>query len=188
MEAPARVIFVLGGPGAGKGTQCALLLKSGGFEHLSAGELLREERRSGSSNGDLIEQCILEGRIVPSEITVALLRNAMVAKGWHTKRFLIDGFPRNSENYETWRLHMSDVEVDRLLHIIVPDEVLIQRILRRTDARSDDNPETLRKRLVTYHEQTLGIVQHFEGDGKLMVVDGDASIEEVHQRVLGVLN
>ncbi|EDO26972.1 predicted protein [Nematostella vectensis] len=68
------VIFVLGGPGAGKGTQCERIVKEYGYVHLSAGELLREERKSGSKDGDLIENCMTEGKIVPVAITVSLLQ------------------------------------------------------------------------------------------------------------------
>lgn len=81
------------GPGAGKGTQCAKLVKEFEFVHLSAGDLLREERnRPGSAYGELINNYIAEGQIVPMEITIALLHAAMVKSG--SKRFLIDGFPR----------------------------------------------------------------------------------------------
>lgn len=115
------VIFVLGGPGAGKGTQCERLVKDYGFVHLSAGDLLRaEQNRTGSQYGDLIKSYIKEGKIVPSEITIALLENAMKAalkvegngkvesdgveysvgekheSKWKDGkgRFLVDGFPR----------------------------------------------------------------------------------------------
>jgi UMP-CMP kinase family protein len=188
MEPPAKVIFVLGGPGAGKGTQCGLLANSGNFIHLSAGELLRAERSKGSCNGDLIEQCIVEGKIVPAEITVALLRQAMTEGGWNSRPFLIDGFPRNAENYDAWFRLMADVEVHSLIHIVVSDEVLFQRIQGRNESRTDDNPESLRKRLTTYHEQTLRILENFETHGKLKAVEGDASIEEVHRRVLEAFN
>jgi UMP-CMP kinase len=88
------VIFVLGGPGAGKGTQCEKLGKKYGFTHLSAGDLLREERhRPGSEVGDLINTYIREGKIVPMHITIGLLKMAMLASGKH--HFLIDGFPRD---------------------------------------------------------------------------------------------
>ncbi|KAF9146246.1 hypothetical protein BG015_011647, partial [Linnemannia schmuckeri] len=90
------VIFVLGGPGAGKGTQCANLVRDFGFVHLSAGDLLREEQqRPGSQYGELIKTYIREGNIVPMEVTIALLENAMLASG--QKRFLIDGFPRKMD-------------------------------------------------------------------------------------------
>ena len=94
--------FVLGGPGSGKGTVCSKLVKEHNFVHLSAGDLLREERDSGSPEAELINSIILEGKIVPVEITVNLIKKAMQKAGWFDKKFLIDGFPRNNDNYEGW--------------------------------------------------------------------------------------
>ena len=96
------VLFVLGGPGAGKGTQCARLVADYGFTHLSAGDLLRAEQdRPGSQFGQLIKDCIKNGDIVPMEVTVALLENAMTETLANNKtdkgRFLIDGFPRKMD-------------------------------------------------------------------------------------------
>lgn len=88
------VIFVLGGPGAGKGTQCAKLVQDYGFQHLSAGDLLREEQdRPGSEFGEMIKTYIKEGTIVPMEVTIQLLENAMKAAMEKDKKslFLIDG-------------------------------------------------------------------------------------------------
>lgn len=100
----ATVIFVLGGPGSGKGTQCANIVKDYGFKHLSAGDLLREEQdRKGSEFGDMIKEYIKNGQIVPMEVTVQLLENAMTTElerldkekgkgeGKSEGRFLIDG-------------------------------------------------------------------------------------------------
>jgi UMP-CMP kinase len=89
----ALIVFVLGGPGSGKGTQCAKIVKDFGFKHLSAGDLLREEQdRPGSQYGDMIKQYIKEGQIVPMEVTVKLLENKIMdlVKAKQT-RFLIDG-------------------------------------------------------------------------------------------------
>ena len=86
------VIFVLGGPGAGKGTQCAKLVRDYGFTHLSAGDLLRAEQdREGSEFGDMIKEYIKDGKIVPMEVTVQLLENAIMDKDEGRGRFLIDG-------------------------------------------------------------------------------------------------
>ena len=86
------VIFVLGGPGAGKGTQCAFLVRDYGFTHLSAGDLLRaEQEREGSEFGQMIKDYIKEGRIVPMEVTVQLLENAIRDVNDGEGRFLIDG-------------------------------------------------------------------------------------------------
>jgi len=91
------VIFVLGGPGAGKGTQCANLVRDYGFTHLSAGDLLRAEQdREGSEFGQMIKEYIREGKIVPMEVTVQLLENAMMDKNKGLGRFLIDGMSTNA--------------------------------------------------------------------------------------------
>jgi UMP-CMP kinase len=93
----ATIIFVLGGPGAGKGTQCAYLVRDYGFKHLSAGDLLREEQdRPGSQFGDLIRQYIKDGQIVPMEVTIQLLENAIThtLKEEGNSKFLIDGTSR----------------------------------------------------------------------------------------------
>ena len=89
------VIFVLGGPGAGKGTQCAKLVRDYGFIHLSAGDLLRAEQdREGSEFGDMIKEYIKDGKIVPMEVTVQLLENAIMDQDEGRGRFLIDGTSR----------------------------------------------------------------------------------------------
>eukprot|EP00965_Chrysotila_dentata_P154833 5116566-Pleurochrysis_carterae.AAC.1 len=100
------VFFVLGGPGAGKGTQCAKIVEEFGYVHLSAGDLLRAERKSGSAQAELIESYITEGKIVPVEITVKLLLAAIKKDGG--KRFLVDGFPRNTNNLSGWQLAVGD--------------------------------------------------------------------------------
>ncbi|KEP66505.1 UNVERIFIED_CONTAM: UMP-CMP kinase [Hammondia hammondi] len=101
-EKKPKIVFVLGGPGAGKGTQCELLTKHHRVFHISAGDCLREERqRPNSKDGELIQECIREGRIVPVEITLTLLLKKMLARGW-SEVFLIDGFPRNQDNLDGW--------------------------------------------------------------------------------------
>jgi len=96
-----KVIFVLGGPGAGKGTQCVRISKTFGYVHLSAGDLLREEAaKTDSTLGQQINDHIKNGSIVPVAITCKLLENAMIASG--KDHFLIDGFPRNQDNVDGW--------------------------------------------------------------------------------------
>lgn len=89
-----RVVFVLGGPGSGKGTQCALVASKYHFEHLSAGDLLRAERKKDTETARVINSCISEGRLVPSEVTTGLLATAITNS--ESKNFLIDGFPRST--------------------------------------------------------------------------------------------
>lgn len=98
-----EVLFILGGPGAGKGTLCRNINEKYGYVHLSAGDLLREERmNSNSKYGELIENYIKDGKIVPVAITCSLLDRAMQMTDSPHKRFLIDGFPRNQDNIDGW--------------------------------------------------------------------------------------
>ena len=150
------MIFVLGGPGVGKGTQSSLLAQRYGFVHLSAGDLLREERARGGPVADMIEATIREGRIVPVEVTVGLLKAAMLASG--KGKFLVDGFPRNFDNVSGWEAAMTGVaELDGMLQYEAPEGVLVARLLERgkSSGRSDDNEESILKRLRTYGESTL---------------------------------
>jgi UMP-CMP kinase len=115
------IIFVLGGPGSGKGTQCANLVRDFGFKHLSAGDLLREEQdRPGSEFGERIKSDIREGRIVPMEITVQLLKNAIVAtiEQDNNRQFLIDGMDPNSRIRGTLKsFQYSDFDRDRSTYL-----------------------------------------------------------------------
>lgn len=137
-EAPKSkpvVVFVLGGPGAGKGTQCEKIVEEYGYTHLSAGDLLRAERKSGSEKGQMIEEYIKEGKIVPVEVTVKLLMDAIEASGG--QRFLVDGFPRNANNLAGWHRVVGDsLDVAGVLLYDCPEEVMEARLLERGPRRA----------------------------------------------------
>jgi len=178
------VVFVLGGPGSGKGTMCAKIVEEFGFVHLSAGDLLRAEIASGSSNGEMITTMIKEGKIVPSEVTVGLLQAAMDKNS--AKKFLIDGFPRNHENNATWVKKVeSKVHLAFVLMLDCPEEVMEQRLVSRgsTSGRSDDNVQTIKKRFRTYLHETKPVLDHYQELGKLRKINSDRSVEEVYEGV-----
>ncbi|KAJ3922160.1 UMP-CMP kinase [Lentinula edodes] len=192
-DSKVTVIFVLGGPGAGKGTQCARLVEDFSFSHLSAGDLLRaEQHREGSEYGQLIQTCIKEGSIVPMEVTVKLLENAMTAtlaerrsgEGWTDGRgrFLIDGFPRKMDQAEKFEHDVG--KATAILFFSTTQEVMLDRLLERgkTSGREDDNVESIKKRFNTYKEQTMPVIEHYEKLGKVIEIDSSVSIEEVHQK------
>jgi len=131
-----NVIFVLGGPGAGKGTQCARIVHQFGHVHLSAGDLLREERaKPGSEFGELIEHHITNGTIVPVEITCSLLQRAM--NDSDKNNFLIDGFPRNEDNLQGWNKQMGEkVNLQCVLYFQCSQEICTARCLQRGAAGS----------------------------------------------------
>ncbi|XP_013162589.1 PREDICTED: UMP-CMP kinase [Papilio xuthus] len=181
-----EVVFVLGAPGAGKGTQCSYISKEYDFVHLSAGDLLREERqRPGSEYGEMIEEKIRNGEIVPVEVTCSLIHKAMQKSG--KSRFLIDGFPRNKDNLDGWDRVMSDKT--KLLFVLFFEcsrDICTERCLGRGAAgsgRSDDNLESLQKRFNTYINDTMPIINHYDQLGLVKRVNAESVPMEVFQDV-----
>ncbi|KAK3395869.1 adenylate kinase-domain-containing protein [Sordaria brevicollis] len=178
------VIFVLGGPGAGKGTQCARLVRDYGFTHLSAGDLLRAEQdRPGSQYGQLIRDCIKNGAIVPMEVTVALLENAMrdtlVSAGTTKGRFLIDGFPRKMDQAVKFEEVVCPAKM--VLFYDCPEAEMEKRLLERgkTSGREDDNAESIRKRFRVFVETSMPVVEYFAKRGIVVKVDSTPGPEKV---------
>ncbi|KAK6463249.1 uridylate kinase [Scheffersomyces coipomensis] len=184
-DGEVNVIFVLGGPGSGKGTQSALLVKDHGFVHLSAGDLLRaEQKREGSKYGELIAQYIRDGLIVPQEVTVALLEQAIKeehAKG--AKNFLIDGFPRKMDQALTFEDTISKSKFT--LFFECPEKVMLERLLERgkTSGRTDDNVESITKRFRTFVETSMPVVDYFEKQDKVVKVNCNQPVNEVYEKV-----
>jgi len=192
---PPTVVFVLGGPGAGKGTQCSKLVRAAraarhslsrppsqvrdyGFTHLSAGDLLRAHMQTDSADGRLVAELIANGQIVPSSVTVNLLTSAMASSG--CSRFLIDGFPRNSENRDAWE-RVAGYDCTFVLFYDVSEEVMTQRLLGRNQGRTDDNAATIAKRFRVFEDSTRPVLAHYEAKGKLVRVDGGRGVEEVYE-------
>eukprot|EP00929_Paragymnodinium_shiwhaense_P046220 TRINITY_DN23529_c0_g1_i2.p1 TRINITY_DN23529_c0_g1~~TRINITY_DN23529_c0_g1_i2.p1 ORF type:complete len:226 (-),score=67.48 TRINITY_DN23529_c0_g1_i2:194-871(-) len=182
-----RVAFVIGGPGSGKGTQCENIATQFGYKHLSAGELLRQERaREGSPLGATIEKAITEGGTVPSEIIAQLLENAMREGGWSSSKFIIDGYPRSVEQLQGWDATLSKkVRFLFCLDLEVSEAEMRTRLLGRaaTSGRLDDNEETIVKRFATFKAETGPLLDFFDSKGLLRRVDGDRGKEEVWQDV-----
>ncbi|KAL6525244.1 hypothetical protein OROMI_030837 [Orobanche minor] len=169
-----------GGPGSGKGTQCTRIVQTFGFSHLSAGDLLRKEVSSNSENGSMILSIIKEGKIVPSEVTVQLIRKAIEASD--NSRFLIDGFPRSEENRIAYE-RVIGAEPDIVLFFDCPEEEMVKRVLNRNQGRIDDNIDTVKERLKVFAELNLPVIKHYSKKGKLYKIDGTGSEEEIFERV-----
>lgn len=183
IEAIPTVVFVLGGPGAGKGTQCEKIIKNcDEWGHISAGDCLREERNNpDSADGALINERIKEGKIVPAEITVRLMLKKMKASEGKSK-FLIDGFPRNADNVETWEREVGkSANVKGVFFFDTNERTMEKRLLERgkTSGRSDDNIESIRKRFKTYHDESYPIVESYKKQGLLVQIDASPEPDEV---------
>jgi UMP-CMP kinase len=190
-----RVVFILGGPGSGKGTQSGRLVEALGYKHLSAGDLLRAEQATNSPQAQLIKSYIKDGKIVPVDITCALLLKAMMdddhgdtpGGGADAERvFLVDGFPRNLDNLEGWeRVVGGRVGVSFVLLLECPVEVMEERILERgkTSGRADDNLAALHKRFRVLREETSLVIDKLDAQGLVRRVEGDQAPDAVFRDV-----
>lgn len=174
------ITFVLGGPGSGKGTQCARIVETFGFKHLSAGDLLRKEMVSDSEYGAMILETIREGRIVPSAVTVRLILREM--QYGDNRKFLIDGFPRSEENRIAFE-HITGTEPDFVLFFDCPEEEMVKRVLSRNQGRIDDNIDTIKKRLKVFEALNLPVIDHYARRGRLHRINAVGTEDEIFEQV-----
>ena len=183
-----NVVFVLGGPGAGKGTMCELAESQLGWTHLSAGDLLRGELDAGGPTAATIEEFTTAGKLVPNEIVVELLRRTMemLTRTTGKHNFLLDGFPRSLDNLEGWyEIFGRDAPLPKMLYFECPYPVLEKRILARAKytGRSDDNIESLKQRFDTFKAETLPTVEIFRRGGRCVEVDTSLDRQAVYELV-----
>jgi len=175
-------IFIMGGPGSGKGTQCEKIVQDFGFKHLSSGDLLRAEKSNGSELAKEIESYISQGKLVPSEIPAKLLKQAIDSAPKGTD-FLIDGYPRNKENIDVWNRIIGDsVEVKKILYFECSFETMEKRIMERskTSGRSDDNIDALKKRFETYQNETAPVIEEYQKQKMLKKINAEQEVGKVY--------
>mmetsp|Transcript_28280 Transcript_28280/g.111018 ORF Transcript_28280/g.111018 Transcript_28280/m.111018 type:complete len:232 (-) Transcript_28280:529-1224(-) len=177
-----KVIFVIGGPGCGKGTQCQRIATDSGFRQMTMGELLRSEAQSSSSLGTTIKTIIDQGNIVPGSLAIQILRKELervIPQG--LEGVLLDGFPRNLEQMEEYEKYIG--QFDHALYFDVKSEVLRERLLQRsaTSDRVDDGRTVIERRLKNFADTGRPLLDYFSRKGKLSVVDGNLDIESVYK-------
>jgi adenylate kinase len=170
------VIALLGPPGSGKGTQAERLRDGLGFTWLSTGDLLREARADGNELGARAGEYMDRGELVPDDVITDVVEQALAELG--DRPILLDGFPRTVAQAEALGR-----ELDVVILIDVPDDVVVERIAGRGQGRKDDDPDTVRERLRVYHRDTEPLVDHYEGRG-LLRVDGTGDPDTVHEALL----
>lgn len=183
-------IVIMGAPGSGKGTQAALIVEELGIAHVSTGDLLRAAVAAGSDLGKKAKQVMDRGELVSDEIVLGLLEERLLSSNM-SNGFILDGYPRNIAQAEALNdlLERIGQPIDEALQIDVDEESVVERIAKRAalEGRSDDTEETVRNRLRVYAEQTAPVVEFYANKGILSRVLGEGSIEEVFQRIKGVL-
>ena len=188
-------IILLGPPGAGKGTQAKRIEENHTVVQLSTGEMLRAAVASGSELGQQAKQIMDAGQLMPDALMVEMISDRIEAPDCGNG-FILDGFPRTLGQAEALdrMLEQKGLRLDAVVEIKVDDKALVERIETRIkesgegSARSDDNVETLKKRLDVYHAQTAPILPYYAQRGILKSVDGMASIDEVTDQIESILN
>ncbi|HIZ45648.1 MAG TPA: adenylate kinase [Candidatus Olsenella pullistercoris] len=204
-------IVLLGAPGAGKGTQAQKLVAEFGFAHISTGDLLRAAIKEGSRLGKKAKGYMDEGKLVPDELVVDLVKERLEADDAQ-RGFILDGFPRNTAQAVTLdsELATMGLTLDAALLVSVEPSVIVERLSSRRTCRScgytapagvdacprcggemyqrdDDKPETIQHRLDVYESQTAPLVEYYKGSSILKEVDGDRPVDEVYADVKTLL-
>ncbi|PNW80088.1 hypothetical protein CHLRE_08g377350v5 [Chlamydomonas reinhardtii] len=180
----ALVVFVLGAPGAGKGTQCDLIKARHGWVHVSTGDLLRAELKRGSAIGQQAQALMSAGQMVPTGLVLDLLLAAMRATPPPRRRFLVDGFPRKLEQLQEFEGRIKPC--DGVLVFSVPEDVAVERLLARgaTSGRADDNEDTIRTRMQVFQEESQPVIEFLREQGaNVAEIEATGEPEEIFAQV-----
>nr|KAF6443060.1 adenylate kinase 5 [Molossus molossus] len=173
-----KIIFMIGGPGSGKGTQCEKLVEKYGFTHLSTGELLRNELSSESERSKLIRDLMDRGLLVPSGVVLELLKEAMVASLGHTTGFLIDGYPQEVKQGEEFGRRIGDPHL--VICMDCSADTMTNRLLQRSQrSPGADNAATIARRLEAYYRASIPVVAYYETKTGLQKINAEGTPEEV---------
>ena len=204
-------IVLLGAPGAGKGTQAQKLVAEYGLAHISTGDLLRAAVKAQSELGVKAKEYMDAGQLVPDQLVIDLVKERLSADDAKAG-FILDGFPRNTAQAVTLdsELQNMGLKLDAALLVAVEPEVIVERLSSRRTCkecgytapagtevcpncsgemyqRDDDKPETIRKRLDVYENQTSPLIEYYKGHGILKEVNGDRPVDEVFADVKTLL-
>lgn len=184
-------LVIFGAPGSGKGTQSEILIERYGFEHVSTGDLLRAAIKAGTELGQTAKGYIDAGQLVPDEVIIGLIERVLEEKR-PQHGLILDGFPRTVPQAEALStlLGKYNSRVDAVLDLQVDEAELIERLLKRgqESGRSDDNLETIQKRLGVYHAQTAPLADYYAGKGVHYPIAGMGTIDEITERIAQVVD
>lgn len=184
-------LVIFGPPGSGKGTQSVKLAEKYNLKHISTGDIFRSEIKARSELGLKVKSIIESGELVSDELLVDLLRSAM-NKSEGNNGFLFDGYPRTTQQAHDLEALLGEVngKVDKVLALDVPDAELMDRLLKRAqlEGRKDDTEEIIANRLKVYHGQTRPLMDHYKAQGKLAVVNGVGSIDDIFASLCAVID
>ena len=185
-------IVIFGAPGSGKGTQSDLLIKKYGLNHISTGDVLRAEIKNGTELGKIAKQYIDDGMLVPDSLIVDMLAGVYDTFGPNHRGVIFDGFPRTVPQAEALKKMLADRghKVAAMIEPDVPEEELMKRLIKRGEesGRSDDNAETIKKRLDVYHSQTSPLIEWYENDGIRHQINGLGELDRIFGDICQVVD
>lgn len=172
-------IIVMGPQGSGKTTQASQVAEEFGLPLIDAGDLVRKFAEGNTPEAKAVKEKILSGDLIENEVAARLVKENIENSGQNG--FVLDGYPRSMEQCKIYF-----PEVDRVVYISLPDEICIDRLLKR--GRFDDTNESITRRLELYHQLTEPMLSYFREKGILFEINGNREIPEVHQGIMDILN
>ena len=187
-----RNIVIVGAPGSGKGTQSDLIIEKYGLNHISTGDVLRGEIRNGTELGKIAKQYIDDGMLVPDSLIVDMLAKVYDSFGKSHKGVIFDGFPRTVNQAEALKTMLAERghQVAAMIELDVPEEELMTRLIKRGEesGRSDDNEETIKKRLDVYHNQTSPLIEWYQNEGIRHQINGLGALDRIFADICQVVD
>lgn len=181
-------LVIFGAPGCGKGTQSERLIDRYGFYHISTGEVLRDLIARGTELGKIADSYISKGNLIPDELMLKILAQLLDSEEVQGKNIIFDGFPRTVRQAEELEVLLRERgrQVDAVIGLEVGDDILIERLINRgkESGRSDDNPDTIKKRIEVYHTQTQPLRDFYLGNGKYKSIDGARPVDIIFQDII----
>ena len=185
-------IVIFGAPGSGKGTQSDLIIEKYGLNHISTGDVLRSEMKNGTPLGQTARQYIDEGKLVPDSLIIDMLAKVYDSFGNEHKGVIFDGFPRTVPQAEALKKMLAERghEVAAMIELDVPEDELMSRLVKRglESGRSDDNEETIKKRLDVYHNQTSPLIDWYEKEGLRRPINGLGALDRIFADICAVID
>lgn len=181
---PMRLL-IAGLPGSGKGTQSVRLARALAIPHVSTGDLLRESIRCATPVGVSISECVAAGRLVPDALVNELVHARLEKPDVRRRGFLLDGFPRNLDQFEGLVRWLRPDALDAAIELAVSDEVARGRLASR--GRSDDTTPGVRERFRAFERETSPLLRRLDRDGLLISVDADRPIDDITRELLHAL-
>lgn len=184
-------ILIFGGPGSGKGTQSDLITKKYNLKHISTGEFLRNEIAKGTKLGIIADSYISKGQLVPDDLMIDMMEG-LIKEPHDYKGFIFDGYPRTVTQGIALdnKMAKNEMNISTVLCLDVNEDILTERLINRgkSSGRSDDNKDTIQRRLEVYHEETEPLIEYYKKQGKLSRIEGNGNVEEVFANITNVLN